>query len=252
MPFNTAPVDTVVAITQRNYNLIKQHARAAVTTCNGCFSSFQNCDACMNGDPALADRTQDVMEKLGRCIVDDVEVFHVAEYYYKNSVALKQAATHRVDGCKVAVHYGCHFLHQEDPAVLLDVVDDPTIMEVILRDAGAEVVQYKERLTCCGAGLNQRLLHDDHINALSLTLRKMRSIAAHDADAIVVVCPYCQLHLDNSQVELEVEFDEEFSIPVIHLTQFIGLTLGFPLETLRFDAHQVRVDGLLEKLAYSP
>lgn len=248
IPFNTAPVDTVVAITQRNYNIIKAQARSAVTTCNGCFSSFHQCDAIARGNPGVEDRARVVLEGLGHAIVQDVGVFHVAEFLYKNREHVTLASTRRMDGCKVAVHYGCHFLHQEDPAVVLDDPEDPSIIEGTLEGLGVHVARYTERLACCGAGLNQRLIHDDRINALQVTLRKMRSIKAHDVDCIVVVCPYCQLHLDNAQVELEVEFDEEFNIPVVHLAQFIGLAMDVPLEVLRFDVHKVPVDPLLAAL----
>ncbi|MHA1371385.1 MAG: heterodisulfide reductase-related iron-sulfur binding cluster, partial [Promethearchaeota archaeon] len=102
-----------------------------------------------------------------------------------------------------------------------------------------------------GAGLNQRILQEDRINSLRITLRKMESIARHEPDVIVVVCPYCLLHLDNAQVELEVEFDKEFEIPVVHLTELLGILLQLSPDTLRLDAHKVPVTGLLEKIGYN-
>ena len=50
LPFNVAPLESVVSFTQRNYNIIKQHSNKCITSCNGCFSSFQNCDAFFKKD----------------------------------------------------------------------------------------------------------------------------------------------------------------------------------------------------------
>jgi heterodisulfide reductase subunit B len=250
LAFNTAPLATPLAITQRNYNVIREQANTCVTTCNGCFSSFQNCDWYMKKEEWRAHIT-DVMEQIGRKFIDDVKVFHAAEFYYKNRAKIQQYAKRSFEGVKLAIHYGCHFLHQEDPAVLLDDFVNPSILETLIGDTmEATVADYRERLTCCGAGLNQRIIKDDRTNSLKITLRKMTSIKKAGADAIVVVCPYCLLHLDNAQAELEVEFDESFDIPVLHLSEVIGLLFDLPAEIVRLDAHKVSAHSFLKKIGY--
>ena len=251
LAFNTAPLATPLAITQRNYNVIQEHANACVTTCNGCFSSFQNCDWYMKKDEWRA-RITDIMNQIGRKFIDGVKVFHAAEFYYKNRAFIQQHLKHSLDGVKIAIHYGCHFLHQEDPDVILDDFVNPSILEILLGSClDATVVDYRERLTCCGAGLNQRIIKDDRTNSLKITLRKMTSIKKAGTDAIVVVCPYCLLHLDNAQAELEVEFDETFDIPVLHLSELLGLVFDLPLDIVRLDAHKVSAQSFLKKLGYS-
>jgi heterodisulfide reductase subunit B2 len=251
LAFNTAPLATPLAITQRNYNVIRQHANACVTTCNGCFSSFQNCDWFMKKGDWRA-RIKDIMEQVEREFIEDVKVFHAAEYLYKNRSAIQQHAKHSLDGVRLAVHYGCHFLHQEDPDVMLDNFENPSILEDLLGGSmEATIVDYRERLTCCGAGLNQRMIQEDRTNSLKITLRKMKSIRKTNADAIVVVCPYCLLHLDNAQAELEVEFDETFDIPVLHLSELLGLLFDLSPEIVHLDAHKIPVQAFLKKVGYS-
>ncbi len=250
LAFNTAPLETPLAITQRNFNVMKAKAPACVTTCNGCFSSFVTCNNYLKQE-RWRKYTKGVMAKIGKAFVDDVPVFHAAEFYYKNRADIAQHARRTLGGLKVAVHYGCHFLHQDDPSVLLDDFENPRFLETMVDGMGAEVVDYRERLSCCGAGLNQRMLHDDRTNSLKLTLRKMESIKARGAEAIVVVCPYCLLHLDNAQAELEVEFDTEFDIPVLHLAELVGMLYDLPASSLRLDAHKVGVDGVSKKVGYS-
>jgi len=180
-----------------------------------------------------------------------VEVFHVAEYFYKNRDILAKHARHSLKNVRLAVHYGCHFLHQEDASNIIDNVENPRVIEDVISAFKGTVVDYKERMACCGAGLNQRIIKEDRVNSLLITRRKLASLATHDVDSVVVVCPYCQLHMDNAQVELEVEFDDQFSIPVIHLAELVGLTYGLARNALCLDAHKVSLDTLIEKLGYS-
>ncbi|MHA1699106.1 MAG: heterodisulfide reductase-related iron-sulfur binding cluster [Promethearchaeota archaeon] len=251
LAFNTAPLLATEAFTQRNYNIIKEHSNACITTCNGCFSSFHNMDAYIKGRKSLKKEVKTLLEKVNMDYVTDVEVFHVAEFLYKNRHELVKYLKLNLENINIAVHYGCHFLHQEDASVIIDDVERPTIIEDVLKELRANIVDYSEKNLCCGAGLNQRILQEDRINSLRITLRKMESIARHEPDVIVVVCPYCLLHLDNAQVELEVEFDKEFEIPVVHLTELLGILLQLSPDTLRLDAHKVPVTGLLEKIGYN-
>lgn len=250
LAFNTVPLKTPLAITQRNYNVIKAKAPACITTCNGCFSSFMTCDMYLK-QQLWREYTKGILDKIGQIFIDDVRVYHVAEYYYKNRVEIARHARRTLDGLKVAVHYGCHFLHQEDPAVVLDDFENPRFLEVMIDELEGEVVEYKERLSCCGAGLNQRMLHEDRTNSLKITLRKMDSIKTNGAEAIVVVCPYCLLHLDNAQAELEVEFDAEFGLPVLHLTELVGMLYDLPAPVLQLDAHKAEVKSVAKRIGYS-
>nr|MDO8083328.1 heterodisulfide reductase-related iron-sulfur binding cluster [Candidatus Sigynarchaeum springense] len=250
LAFNAVPLETPLAISQRNYNVIKAKAPACVTTCNGCFSSFVTCDYYLK-QSRWREYTKSVMKGLGKAFIDDVPVFHAAEFYYKNRAEIYQHARRSLDGLKMAIHYGCHFLHQDDPSMILDDFENPGFLEELVRGLGGEGVDYRERLACCGAGLNQRMLHDDRTNSLQITLRKMNSIKSCGAEAIVVVCPYCLLHLDNAQAELEVEFDEEFELPVLHISELVGILYDLPASTLRPDAHKVGLKGIMEKIGYS-
>ncbi|MEX2757211.1 MAG: heterodisulfide reductase-related iron-sulfur binding cluster [Candidatus Sigynarchaeota archaeon] len=132
LAFNTAPLETPLAITQRNYGVIKAKATACVTTCNGCFSSFMTCNSYLK-QARWQEYTKGVMKKIGRVFVDGVPVFHAAEFYYKNRADLTQHARRTLDGLKVAIHYGCHFLHQDDPSVLLDDFENPGFLEEHVR-----------------------------------------------------------------------------------------------------------------------
>ncbi|MHA1794014.1 MAG: heterodisulfide reductase-related iron-sulfur binding cluster [Promethearchaeota archaeon] len=251
LPFNTSPLVTTAAITQRNYNVIKKYSTSCITSCNGCFSSFHNTNGYLEKDANLKKEVKNVLQQIGKEYIEDVEVIHAAEFFYKNRHVLKNYMKHSLSGIKLAVHYGCHFLHVEDYSTMIDDVERPIILEETLKELKADIADYEEYQLCCGAGLNQRIIQEDRTNSLKITLRKLNSIMKHEPDALIVICPYCQFHLDNAQFELEVEFDEEFELPVIHLNELLGILMDLPANVLRLDSHKVPLDDFLEKVGYN-
>jgi len=71
--------------------------------------------------------------------------------------------------------------------------------------------------------------------SLKFTLEKLRQIRRTNPDCIVVACPFCQLQFDLGQVELTDQLDEDeppFKIPIIYITQLIGMAMGLDPEAL--------------------
>ena len=59
---------------------------------------------------------------------------------------------------------------------------------------------------------------------------------ASGAEFIIDVCPFCHLQFDGTQKELG------FNIPVLHLSQLLGLAMGMSSEELALSAHVTPVD----------
>jgi heterodisulfide reductase subunit B len=56
--------------------------------------------------------------------------------------------------------------------------------------------------------------------------------AARGADAIVTVCPMCQLNLEGFQKRISREMQREFDVTILYLPQLLGLALGLPPKKL--------------------
>ena len=69
------------------------------------------------------------------------------------------------------------------------------------------------------------------------------------ADAMVTPCPLCHLSLDAWQSKLrKPRRAATSSMPILHLSQLIGVAAGFEESELKFKRHVVSVEPVLEKL----
>jgi succinate dehydrogenase / fumarate reductase cytochrome b subunit len=68
------------------------------------------------------------------------------------------------------------------------------------------------------------------------------------ADAMVTPCPLCHLSLDAWQSKLRKTTGKDFRMPILHLSQLIGVAAGLEEAELRFKRHVVSVEPIVEKL----
>jgi len=68
------------------------------------------------------------------------------------------------------------------------------------------------------------------------------------ADVMVTPCPLCHLSLDAWQSKLEASTGRKLGMPILHLSQLIGVAAGFEESELRFRRHIVDVRPALERL----
>ena len=131
---------------------------------------------------------------------------------------------------KVACYYGC--LLVRPPAAAFDDQENPTIMDRIAAGWGAQPVPWAFKTECCGAGLS--LARPDMVTRLSR--RVVEQARQAGAEAVVVACPMCQANLD---------LYAGSSLPVLYITQLIGLALGLSPGELLLDRHLVSPMPLL-------
>ena len=62
-------------------------------------------------------------------------------------------------------------------------------------------------------------------------------------------CPLCHLSLDAWQSKLKQQTGKDFQMPILHLSQLIGVAAGFQEAELRFRRHVVSVGPMLDKLS---
>jgi heterodisulfide reductase subunit B len=136
--------------------------------------------------------------------------------------AIKEKVTKPLQGLKVAAYYGClitrpHAITEfEDP-------EQPVIMDKMLETLGAETVKWSHKTECCGGGF---AVSDTDI-VIDMGGQVLEAARQAQADAIVTACPMCQTNLDTRQHLISRDRKINYNMPVIYLTQLMGLAFGY-------------------------
>jgi heterodisulfide reductase subunit B len=128
-----------------------------------------------------------------------------------------------------------------------DDPEQPESMEIIARAAGAAPVDWNMKLACCGGSFS--------LSRTPSVVRLGREILADarqaGAEAILVACPMCHSNLDFRQKAMERR-GEPLDLPILHLTQLVGLALGLDTQRLGLSRHFVDTAPLLRRLGGGP
>jgi succinate dehydrogenase / fumarate reductase cytochrome b subunit len=217
-----------------------------LTVCNVCTLNLRQANWQLVGDAELRARVNRNLRSVGVPPYEsDVDVRHLLWELAEGDgyERLKGAAHRGLKGLKIAPFYGCQILRPsrvlgfEDP-------DRPSSLERIIEACGGEPVDYPAKLKCCGFPIIQA--RED--TALGELVQPLQQAVEAGADAMVTPCPLCHLSLDAWQVKLREQNGRDFALPILHLSQLIGVAAGLRDSELKFRRHVVSVAPFVEKL----
>jgi heterodisulfide reductase subunit B len=137
---------------------------------------------------------------------------------------------------KVACYYGCLLVRPQqltgEPRV-----EDPQGMEEIMKRIGATPVEWSFKTECCGAGFT--MSQTQTVARLSAAI--LSDATDRGAEAIIVACPMCHSNLDMRRKDIEKFSKRKYTIPVLYITQAIGLAMGLGHKKLGLQRHFVPV-----------
>ena len=137
---------------------------------------------------------------------------------------------------KVACYYGC-LLVRPAGIVKFDRPEEPQSMDLLMKKLGAEPLDWAFKTECCGAGFS--VSRTDLVARLSGLI--LEDAVSRGAEAVIVACPMCHLNLDMRRPNIEKSAGRKFNIPVIYITQALGLALGLKPKQLGLQRHKVKV-----------
>jgi succinate dehydrogenase / fumarate reductase, cytochrome b subunit len=223
-----------------------QNVDTLMTVCNVCTLNLRQANFQLQGDPALRARVNENLVSVGAPPYDkDVDVRHFLwEIAEGDGFELLKSVAHKgLKGIKVAPFYGCQILRPskimgfEDP-------DRPWSLERIIEACGGEAIDYPAKIKCCGFPIIQAREE----TAMGELIQPIEQAIEAGADVMVTPCPLCHLSLDAWQSKLEKATGRKLGMPILHLSQLIGLAAGFEESELKFKRHIVPVGPVLEKL----
>ena len=217
-----------------------------LTVCNVCTLNLRQANWQLKNDDGLRERVSNNLERVGvPPYSGNVEVRHLLWEIAEGEgyELLKQSAHKGLKGLKIAPFYGCQILR---PSKLLGFEDPdrPWSLERIIEACGGTAIDYPAKIKCCGFPIIQAREE----TALGELIQPIEQAKEAGADAIVTPCPLCHLSLDAWQSKLMESTGKDFAMPILHLSQLVGVAAGLEESELKFKRHVVSVTPVLEKL----
>jgi heterodisulfide reductase subunit B len=211
-------------------NLLKAEEgklKTVVSPCPACYSHLLNTHNKVVERQVLDDR---LTEMVGGSYQKSVASKHLVDFLFRDIGVerIHKGVKNPLEGLRVACYYGCL---TRLPGVDIDDAENPTMMDAISSALGAEPLEWSHKTECCGASLS--ITRTDI--GLRLANEILEAAKGVKADCIAVVCPLCQSNLDMRQPDVEKRYESSYNLPLIYLTQLIGLALGMGIKDLGLD-----------------
>jgi len=219
----------------------KMETDGVLVSCASCYSRLKAANRAIKDDPALAGQ---VALALGERYEGDVPVRHMLEVISQaaQSPGFDEKVKRRLKGLKVASYYGC-LLVRPPEITGFDDREDPQSLDLVAAALGAEPVQWRHKVECCGAAL--AFTHADV--ALKLSGEILEDARESGADVVVVACPLCQSNLDLRQRNIEKFLGIDLEVPVLYFTQLVGLAMGYSAGQLGLGKHMINPVPVLKR-----
>jgi heterodisulfide reductase subunit B2 len=196
--------------------------------CSACYLNLKKVEREIRSRPGLLEKINQVLATQHLVLQGRKKVRHLLDVLVSDvSVAdIADRCRQNMSGLRIAPYYGCQALR---PYVMFDDPEDPRSMEPLLSAVGASIHPFRMGARCCGASL----LNTKPEAGLSLVTALLK--AARGADAIVTVCPMCQMNLEAYQKQAGHSAHENLEITILYLPQLLGLALGGSEADVRLD-----------------
>jgi heterodisulfide reductase subunit B len=211
-----------------------------------------NCAACYNrmkvANHEISQKSnirRKVTDAIGRDYDGKVKIKHFIEVLLDN-VGLEKiriAIKNPLNGLKVACYYGC-LLVRPPKVVNFDDSENPKSLDKLVKAAGGQAIDWPYKVECCGGGLS--LSRTDVV--VNLTDSILGMAQSSGANCIAVSCPMCQVNLDLRQQDIKKQTGNNYQMPIVYITQLLGLGLGISSKKLGLDKLMVTASSVLEKV----
>jgi heterodisulfide reductase subunit B len=217
-----------------------------MVNCAACYGRMKVANHEIAAHPEIR---QGVRDALDRDYDGSVKVRHLLEVLLEDVglPAITRSLKRSLNGLQVASYYGC-LLVRPPEIMKFDDPENPTSLDRLVKAMGGRSLDWPGKVECCGGGLS--LSRTDIV--IQLTGGILEMAAASGADCIAVSCPMCQVNLDLRQQDINRQTGKNYQLPVVYITQLLGLCLGAGPEELGFNKLMVPATKVLEKVSKRP
>jgi len=223
-------------VNARNIAVAEKMGLDLVTSCNTCLLTLRSAKKKLDESEDLRNEVNELLGKEGLhyrgtsdvrhllwVLIDDVGLGAIRE---KVKVPLKNF--------RIAPFYGCHILR---PSTILGKDDplEPSSLDQLIEALGGKTIPFEHKNRCCG--FHTLLVAEEE--SLNVAAEALEEAITAKADFIVTPCPLCHTVLDGYQSKALKQTSLRQSIPVFHLSEMVGLALGYSEKQLGIKRHMV-------------
>jgi len=193
--------------------------------CSACYLNLRKTTETVRKSPELLETLNTVLAEKNLKFTGRSKVRHLLDAMSVDIGAEPVRERVRVDlsHLTIAPYYGCQCLR---PYAVFDDPEEPRSMEPLITATGARIHAWNMGGKCCGAS---------HMNTkMEVAMALVHAIlkAAQGADAIVTVCPMCQMNLEAYQSKIASKYGEPMDMTILYLPQFLGMAMGISTQDL--------------------
>ncbi len=217
------------------------YSKQVLAPCSACYLNLKKTEAIVKKDKHIFAKINQVLSIEDLVLKGSITVRHLLDVLSNDADInkIKTGAQNRMSGLSIAAYYGCQCLR---PFKVFDDPEEPHSMDALIRATGAQVINWDMAAQCCGAS-NASIKPETGRLLVGKILK-----AAKGADAILTVCPMCQMNLEASQKEISQSLGINLEIPVLFLPQFLGLAMGKTPNDVGLDLNLSDTKPLKEKV----
>ncbi|MFC2040399.1 CoB--CoM heterodisulfide reductase iron-sulfur subunit B family protein [Chloroflexota bacterium] len=243
-PYGSLEEFEAAVLVGRDLAIAEKTGHDLVTPCSSCFVTLKKNHGLFREDAALARDINTALAEAGLSYHGTVNIRHITDVLFRDITPEEVASKVKksLKGLRVAPYYGCQIVR---PQYGEEDADEPVSLDRLVAATGAEPVPFPLKTRCCGSSL---MMSRQDV-ALRFVDDIISNAAENGAECIVTVCPLCQTNLDAFQAPAASAYGKQYNLPVLYITQLIGMALGLGLKELGLDTNIVSAAPLLKRLA---
>ncbi len=218
------------AIATRNLAIAEKIGLDMVVACSCCYRNLLAGHVTYADDPRIREQVRKALAVTNLEYKGTLRVRNLVDVFI-NDIGLDAIASkvqRKLTGMKIANYYGCHQSRPYGP----DDFEFPVWQDQITEALGAESVFFPLKAQCCGG--TQLFSNKEMI--YQLLYRILDNVEKHGGRCISsTLCPLCFTNLDANQGRIKNRDGKKFEMPVLALTQLMGIAFGLKPKEVGLD-----------------
>lgn len=239
-PYGSTDEEESFLINARNLAIAEKTGLDLVTPCSSCYVVLSRANDYIKTHDKFRKEVNEALSEIGLEFKGTTRVRLLPEVIYHDVTTefLAQKVQRNLNGLKVASYYGCQMLR---PAGF-ESTEAPESLDKIIVSLGGQPVEFPMKNRCCGSSL---VIPKEEL-AVGLIRKIIGNAVENGAECINTVCPLCQTNLDAYQSRVNSSFKTGYNIPVLYVTQLIGLALGINPSSLGLETNIISPKKVLD------